>query len=145
MASAAAAAAASLLLIEPACVHGPFAMIDPAIWPMWLNEVREMQPLFAVLQKNPLTGAAIAAFPAVAVVATVVMLKQRSARSDVGFLAAAAVFLTAVAVTLGAIRGFSYAIWLGMPIVAAMSLRMFAALGLETVWARAFAALCGAG
>ena len=141
MASAAAAAAAGLLLIEPACVHGPFGMIDPAIWPIWLSEVREMQPLFAVLQKNPLTGSAIAAFPAVAVVATVVMLKHRPTRSDVGFLAAAAVFLTAIAVTLGAIRGFSYAIWLGMPIVAAMSLRMFAALGLETVWARAFAAL----
>ena len=35
-----------------------------------------MQPLFAVFQKNPLTGAAIAAFPAVAVVATLVMLQQ---------------------------------------------------------------------
>ena len=55
-------------------------MVDPAIWPIWLGEVREMQPLFAVLQKNPLTGAAIAAFPALAVLATLVMLQTRDAR-----------------------------------------------------------------
>jgi hypothetical protein len=141
IAAAAGLTVAALLLIEPACARGPFGLVDPAIWPIWLGEVREMQPLWAVLQKNPLTGAAIAAFPAVAVIATLVMLKERAMRRDVGFLAAAAVFLIAVAVTAGAIRGFSYAIWLGMPIVGAMALRMFAALHLETLWARAFAAL----
>jgi hypothetical protein len=62
-------------------------------------------------------------------------------RHDMGFLAAATVFLMAVAVTIGAIRGYSYAIWLGMPIVAAMALRMFAALGVKTLAARAFVAL----
>ena len=54
-------------------------------------------------------------------------------RRDMGFLAAALVFLIAVAVTLGAIRGYSYAIWLGMPMVAAMALRLFAALRLKTI------------
>ncbi len=134
-------AVAVLVLIEPLCARGPFAMVDPAIWPMWLGEVREMQPLFSVFQKNPLTGAAIAAFPAVAVVATLVMLGNREARRDVGFLAAAGVFLIAVAVTVGAIRGYSYAIWFGMPMVAAMALRLFAALRLKTVVARLLAAL----
>jgi hypothetical protein len=134
-------AGAALILIEPVCARGPFAMVDPAIWPMWLGEVREMQPLFSVLQKNPLTGAAIAAFPAVAVLATMAMLQDRAARRDMGFLAAAFVFLIAVAVTLGAIRGFSYAMWLGMPLVAAAALRLFAALKLETLWARALVAL----
>ena len=80
-------------------------MVDAAIWPMWLGEVREMQPLFSVLQKNPLTGAAIAAFPAVAVLAMLALFQDRAARRDMGFLAAAFVFLIAVAVTLGAIRG----------------------------------------
>ena len=65
------------------------------------------------------------------------MLQDRAARRDIGFLAAAAVFLVAVAVTLGAIRGYSYAIWFGMPMVAAMALRLFAALQLKTIWARA--------
>jgi hypothetical protein len=100
-----------------------------------------MQPLFAVLQKNPLTGAAIAAFPAVAVVATLVLLRQRAMRRDMGFLAAAAIFLIAALVTLGAIRAYSYAIWFGMPMVAAMALQMFAALRLKTLVARVAATL----
>jgi hypothetical protein len=128
--------AAVLVLIEPACAHDPFGMVDPAIWPVWLGEVREMQPLLAVLHKNPLTGAAIAAFPALAVLATLVMARQPAMRRDLGFLAAALVFLIAVGVTLGAIRAYSYAIWFGMPLVAAMALRLFAALRLQSIVAR---------
>jgi hypothetical protein len=141
MAIAASLALAAVLLIEPACARGPFGMVDPTIWPIWLSEVREMQPLLSVLQKNPLTGTAIATFPAMAVIATLVMLKDPAARRDIGFLTAAAVCLVAVAVTLGAIRAYSYAIWFGMPIVAAMSLRMFEALHIKTLWGRAGAAL----
>ncbi len=141
IAAAACSTGAVLLLIEPLCVGGPFAMVDPAIWPAWLGEVREMQPLLAVFRINPLTGAAIAAFPAVAVLATVVMLGQRDVRRDSGFLAAAAVFALAVLVMLGAIRAYSYAIWFGMPIVAAMALRLFAALRLKSLVARLATAL----
>ncbi len=141
IASAAGLTVAALLMIEPACSQGPFGMVDPAIRPIWLAEVREMQTLLAVFQKNPLTGAAIAAFPALALVATLLMLQDRAARRDTGSLAAAAVFLVAVMVTLGAIRGYSYAIWLGMPMVAAMALRLFAALQLKTLVARLAAAL----
>src|SRR5258708_1978008 len=78
--------AVALLVTEPACSRGPFGMVDPDIWPVWLGEVREMQPLFSVFQKNPLTGAAIAAFPALALVATLLMLQDRTARRDVGSL-----------------------------------------------------------
>ena len=141
VASAAGLAAAALVLVEPACSKGPFGMVDPAIWPIWLGEVREMQPLLAVFRSNPLTGAAIAAFPAAGVLATVLMFKTSVARRDLGCLTTAAVFLVAVAVTFGAIRGFSYAIWFGMPLVAGMALRLFDALRLKTVWARAMAAL----
>ncbi len=133
--------AAALLLVEPLCVAGPFALIDPAIEPMWLGEVREMQPLLSVFRTNPLTAAAIAAFPAVAVVATWVLLQNRSLRRDPGFLAAAVVFAAAVLVTLGAIRGYSYAMWFGMPMVAAMALRLFASLQLTTLAGRVIAAL----
>ena len=55
------------------------------------------------VSKNPLTGVAIAGFPALAVVATLLMLQDRDARRDFGFLAAAAAFLTAVAGDVGAI------------------------------------------
>ncbi len=134
-------AAAAALVIEPACARGPFGLVDPAIWPIWLAEVREMQPLPAVFRTNPLTAAAIAAFPAVALVATAAVLRNREARRNAGVLTAAAVFAVAVLVTIGAIRGFSYAIWLGMPMVAGMAVRLFAALRITALVARTAAAL----
>ncbi len=60
---AASGAVAVFLLIEPRCVDGPFAMVDPAIWPAWQSAVSDMQPLYRVFRINPLTAAGIAAFP----------------------------------------------------------------------------------
>ncbi len=138
---AASVAVAVLLLIEPRCVRGPMAMIDPAIWPIWLGDVREMQPLAAVWRNNPLTASAIAAFPAAALLALLVLARERELRRDFGFLAAALVFVVAATTTLFAIRAYSYAMWLGMPLVAAMGLRLFAALHLKSFAARVAVAL----
>jgi hypothetical protein len=121
-------AAAVFVLLEPRCVRGPFAMVDPAIWPVWHDHVRELQPLFAVFKVNPLTAAAIAAFPALALVAMLNLMSDRSLRNDFGLLTASFVFLAAAATTVAAVRGYSYAIWLGMPLVAGMALQFFAAL-----------------
>jgi hypothetical protein len=129
-------AAAAALLLEPRCAGGPFAMIDPAIWPAWHSHVRELQPLGSVFRVNPLTAAGIAAFPAASVVAAVVLARQVNARRDFGFLTAAAALMVAAVTTLAAVRGYSYAMWLGMPLVAAAALRLFAVLKLRTLAAR---------
>jgi hypothetical protein len=125
-----------LLLFEPRCIHGPFAMVDPAIWPVWHSYVRELQPLLTVFRVNPLTAAGIAAFPMVAAVATLALFSDTALRRDFGFLVPAGVFLVAAATMIMAIRGYSYAIWLGMPLVATAALRLFAALKLQGVLSR---------
>jgi hypothetical protein len=129
------------LTYEPRCLAGPFAMVDPSIWSIWLADVRELQPLITMLQKNPLTAAGIATFPAAALIAALVLAREHELRADFGFVTAAAALLSAAAVTLAAIRGFSYAMWLGMPLVALLALRLFAALKLRTVAARLVAGL----
>jgi hypothetical protein len=141
VASAAALACAVLLLFEPRCVRGPFAMVDPAIWPIWHDQVREMQPLFRLFTVNPLTASAIAAFPAAALVAALALGFEYDMRRNFGFLATVAVFLMAAATMVVAIRGYSYAIWLGMPIVATLALRVFALLKLKNFVARLIAGL----
>jgi hypothetical protein len=141
VASAAALACAVLLLFEPRCVRGPFAMVDPAIWPIWHDQVREMQPLFRLFTVNPLTASAIAAFPAAALVAALALGFEYDMRRSFGFLATVAVFLMAAATMVVAIRGYSYAIWLGMPIVATLALRVFALLKLKNFVARLIAGL----
>jgi hypothetical protein len=124
------------LLLEPRCIRGPFALVDPGIWPVWHDQVRELQPLLAVFRTNPLTAAGIAAFPAAALLATLALAAERPRRRDFGFVVAASVFAVAVAMTLAAIRGYSYAMWLGMPLVAVAALRLFALLRLEMLAAR---------
>ncbi len=134
-------AAAMSLVIAPQCLRGPYAEVDPAIWPIWLADVRENQPLMSVIQKNPLTAAGIATFPAFAFLCALVLASSRERRSDFGFLTAAGVFAAAALTTIGVIRGFSYAMWLGMPLVAVFALQLFALLHLRSLPARFVAGL----
>lgn len=121
--------------IEPRCLRGPYAMVDPAVWPIWLAHVREMQPLLSLMAESPLTGIAIAAFPFAALIAVIVL--ARNMRAGFGFLVAAAAFLASVVTTLAAVKGASYATWLAMPLVAAFALHVFAALRLHSLLPRA--------
>jgi hypothetical protein len=132
-----AAATALFILIEPRCLRGPYAMMDPAVWPIWLAHVREMQPLLPLMAENPLTGIAIATFPAAALIAAFVLARRPDLRGDFGFLTATAVFVMACVTTLAAIKSSFYAIWLGMPLVAAFALHLFAALRLQSLVPRA--------
>ncbi len=136
VAAAAFASLAVLMATEPRCLAGPYAMVDPAIWPIWLADVRENQPLMRVLSENPLTGVAIAAFPAAALVASVLLARDETIRRQFAFLAAGATFLIAVATMIVAIRAYSYAMWLGMPLMAVAGMKLFAAFRLTTLRAR---------
>ena len=124
------------LMIEPRCLRGPYAMMDPAVWPIWLAHVREMQPLIPLMAKSPLTAIAIATFPAAALIAALVLLRSSELRRDFGFLAATVAFVAAAVTTLAAIKAYSYATWLGMPLVAALALQLCALLRLHTLMPR---------
>jgi hypothetical protein len=106
-------------------------MMDAQVWSIWLSDVREMQPLITLLVKTPVTGLAVAAFPVAALVAVLVLLRDRPVRRDFGVLTASAAFLVAFLTTLAAVKAYSYATWLGMPLVAALALRLFAVLHVQ--------------
>lgn len=141
LAVAAILAAGVYLALEPRCRFGPYAMVDPAVWPVWLSDVRENLPLVTVLRVNPLTAIGIATFPAVAFLCTLALATIAPRRRDFAFLGAASVFLLAALTTVAAIRGFSYAMWLGMPLVATFAVRLFAGLHLRSLPARLVAGL----
>jgi len=126
---------------EPRCLGGPFAMVDPAVWSVWLDGVHEMQPLPRLWQKMPLVAAAVTAFPAAALVAAFALARQPELRRDLAFLLVAAAFGLAAVMTLLAVKTFSYAVWFGMPLVAAAALRLFTALRLTNLAARVVMAL----
>jgi hypothetical protein len=132
-----ATATALFIAIEPRCLRGPYAMMDPAAWPIWLAHVREMKPLLSLMAESPLTGIAIATFPAAALIAAFVLARSRALRGDFGFLVATAAFVMAAVTTLAAVKSASYATWLAMPLVAAFALHLFAALRLHALVPRA--------
>jgi hypothetical protein len=132
-AATAATAVGLFLWIEPRCLKGPYAMMDPEVWAIWLAHVREMQPLIPLLAKSPLTAIAIGTFPVAALLAALVLLRSAEMRRDFAYLAASAALAAAVLTTLAAIKSYSYATWLGMPLVAAFALHLFAALRLHNL------------
>lgn len=124
------------LSFDPRCAGGPYTVIDPAAWPIWLAHVRENKPMLQQLAESPVTTLAIVAFPALACVAALVLARAAELRRDFGFLVAAAAFTVAAVMTVAVIRSATYATWLAMPLVAALALHLFALLRLRTVTQR---------
>ena len=140
-AAAAIAGTAGLLFvaIEPRCLTGPYAMMDPQLRAIWFSHVGEMQPISAILHDSPAMAAAIVVFPAAAALAALLLLRDPSTRRDFGFLLTACQLLIACVLTIAVAKMCMYAIWLGMPLVAACATRVFAWLRIEHLAARAVA------
>ena len=100
-----------------------------------------MQPLAALARSAPIAAAGAAIFPAVAVLAVLVLACERPVRRDFGFAVAAAVLLAAVILMTGTIKICSYALWFGMPPIAMLVPRFCVRLKLETTAARIAAAV----
>jgi hypothetical protein len=128
-------------LIEPRCLGGPYAMMDPALRAIWFSHINEMQPLATIMRNSPDVVAALATFPAAAALMTLWLAREPALRRDFAFLVAAAELLVACILMAAAAKMSMYAIWLGMPLVAAFALRLFAWLRLGNLAARAFAAM----
>jgi hypothetical protein len=127
------------VLVEPRCLGGPLALVDPAVRPIWLAHVKEVRSLFAAAREDLQSGLAIASYPIVALVAAVVLACDTKLRRDSGFIAAVTALIVAVAMTLVAIRASSYTMWLGVPFVAAALMRVFDRIRLTPLPARVFA------
>lgn len=138
---AGAAGAIVYVAIEPRCLGGPFAMMDPAVWAIWLAHVQEMQPVTALMRDEPAVAAMIAAFPAFAVLAGVGLARDRALRGDFAFLVVFALLLLACALTLATAKMYSYAMWVGMPLATLVAVRLNAALALSSPAARTFTAM----
>ena len=128
-------AAVAFVWIEPRCLGGPLAMVDPAVRPIWLVHVNEVQSLLGTIRNknNPMSGAGIAAYPIAAVLALIVLAQDVALRRDSGFVTAAAALFVAIIMTIVAVRAAPYTIWLGVPFVAAALPRLFDWLKLATL------------
>ena len=118
VALAAIVAVAVVLLIEPRCVHGPYGLMDQRMWPLWLSWVFENQSLAKILASSPYRVFPMLAFPAVCLIALALFMRDRP-RRDFATWTACAVFLMGWLTVCIAIRASPYAIWFGIPVMAA--------------------------
>ena len=136
----AAVAAALGLWFEPRCIGGPFAIMDPTVRALWLMNISEMQSLGGMLQLEPLSGVATAAFPALGIVAAIAGGEQAPPRLRLldrcrGLPARLPAPWSAV------IKFYSYAVWLGVPLVAVAAHYVFGWLKLRSIVPQFVAAL----
>jgi hypothetical protein len=129
-------AVAVALTLEPRCLGGPFATLDPAVWPIWHSHVRELQSLVAIGRQQWAVGAAIAAYPLAGLLAAAVLAADMKTRRDPAFAIIAAALVLAAAMTAAAIRTSPYAMWLCIPIVAAAALQLSHWLNFKSLAAR---------
>jgi hypothetical protein len=134
-------ALAIFAVIEPRCLGGHYALVDPAVRPIWLDNVSETQPLSELIRQAAATGLAMAAFPVAALVAALMLARDKNLYRAFGPLAALAALVMAVAYMASAVRGHSSAIWLGMPFVAAALCQLFTRMKLDNLALRFAAAL----
>jgi hypothetical protein len=136
-----AAAGAVYLAIHPSCVRGPFGDIDPRLFPIWLDHVNEMRSLPQVVHEDPRAAVGLAAGPLAALVALVMALLRPGPRRDPAWLLAAVTLVAACAAEIFAVRSSTYAMWFGVPIMAAALVRI-GMFGNPPVLVRTTAAAC---
>jgi hypothetical protein len=137
---AGAAVAAIIVSIEPRCLGGVYALVDPAIRPIWLDQVSETKSLFEITARAPVTGLGTVAFPLLALAALCFVMRRAPNAKSREMLTAAAAFLLSFVYMLAVARGSSYAVWLGMPFVALAAGLLFRAMNWSSAASR-FAAL----
>jgi hypothetical protein len=136
-----AAALATYLAIHPSCLRGPFGDIDPRLFAAWLDHVQEMRPLPAVVRSDPRTAIGLAAGPVAALATLVMALARPGPRRDPAWLLAGATLVAAALAEVYAIRSATYAMWFGVPVMAASLVRI-GIFGEPPVLIRTTAAAC---
>ena len=136
-------ALAAFIMIEPRCVRGPFALADDLIRSIWLDQVDETEPLMQFIRGYTMMAIWLCAFPIISILAAFILAGDTATRRDSGFLVAASALVLSIGATMVAVKVYSYAMWFGMPMVAAAASRITLASGARTTLARfAVALIC---
>ena len=133
---------AGVAMLEPACLRGPYAAVDPRLFTLWMDHLIEARSAFALFRAEPAAAAAVLAAPLAALALTPVLLFRHADRQAAAVVLAA--LALAVATALMQVRTLPFAaIFSGPPLAAAAALvvERFWRLRLDRAWAYALAGL----
>ncbi len=118
------AAAAACLALDPACVHGPFAHVDPRIFGLWLNGVQELRSIPQLLQDDVATGLTLLIAGADGLAAWAALGFWRCERKRPVYWLTGLMLVIAAASTWGMLRASSYLMWATIPADATLAARL---------------------
>jgi MFS family permease len=114
------AAALTYVLLDPTCIHGPFAATSTELKLRWLNEVNEMKPVLPLSKPGQiLENIKYFAFLIPAIVAAFFLMRLPQYRQSFPFWTLIAGLAVSVIIGLSALRMTHYIIWLAAPILTA--------------------------
>ena len=112
------AALAAYLGLDPNCVHGPFADVDPRIRAIWLDHVNEVANWFVLYQRDAGRAMTLAGAAVVGVLATLGLLWQPRRLMDGAWWTTALSLALGLVVGALAARMTAYALWFEIPPIA---------------------------
>jgi len=120
LAAVGAAAAAAYFVIDPGCLRGPFADIDPRLHTVWLDKVAEMAPLLGDLFEKHSTYAVCSLLLTALGAASWLWLGRGPAGRTSAWLLLGACLASGFILGLGAWRMSHYSNWFAAPLIAAV-------------------------
>ena len=119
VAGAGAVAALAYAGLDPHCLHGPFAEVNPAIRPIWLAGVQEMSPIWVLLKSDRPTALALLTAAAMGLAGWTAMgwMRWRAAgrAPSAAYWLAGLMLAAAIPQALTMLRAASYLYWAGTP------------------------------
>jgi hypothetical protein len=118
------AAAAACLALDPACVHGPFAHVDPRIFGAWMRDVQETRSIPQLLQADFATGLTLLVAAISSLAAWLALACWSGERTRPVYGLTGLMLVIAAVSTWGMLRASSYLMWAAIPAGATLAARL---------------------
>ena len=131
----------AFLWIDPNCLHGPFAEVDPRIKSFWLNHVQEVLPIGRIWRSKPTEGLELVTSFSLAAAAWAWLGFRREFRESLAWPLTGVLLGAAIVSGLVAVRMENYAQWFAAPLLAAVAADIAKRFGKNAMLVTAVAAL----
>ncbi len=112
---------AAYLLLDPHCLRGPFADVDPRMKPFWLDHVQEMRPWPLLYKQDRPEALSIAVFAAMGALAWVLVGFSRARRLTAPWALSGVLLALGAAASWTAFRMDAYAMWFSVAPLAVLA------------------------
>jgi hypothetical protein len=112
-------AGGAYLALDPQCIHGPFAAVDPRMNGFWFSHIRELQSWGQMLGQDAGVAVRSIVMAVLGLGSALVLLARDGRRPTAPTLTIAACVALAAFAAANALRMQDYAYWFGMPTLAA--------------------------